>query len=178
MRSYRINTDRLINQLVPHYLGGRRIILFLQSCMQPLNSLNQRWKVWADEKRLEAAMTSQIILLEYYLNHKFNKYLQDRSKRIIISDGIVNGVPLFWQDSEAYNSSWVLYHSIETPIEGQETVSLRYKDEKQANSDASFYVCCPAINPQVITKQELTAMISYHVRRYCIAGKKFNIIYE
>ncbi len=174
MRSYRINTDRLVNQLVPHYLGGRRIILFLQSCLQPLNSLNQRWKLWADEKRLEAAMTSQIILLEHYLNHKFNKYLQDHSKRIVISDGAINGVPLYWQGSEAYGSAWVLYHN----AEGKETEPLRYKDEKQANSDASFYVCCPAINPKVITKQELTAMISYHVRKYCIAGKKFNVIYE
>lgn len=28
MRSYRINTDRIVNQLVPHYLGGRKLILF------------------------------------------------------------------------------------------------------------------------------------------------------
>ena len=38
MRNYRINTDRLVNQLVPHYLGGRKLILFLQAILQPLNS--------------------------------------------------------------------------------------------------------------------------------------------
>ena len=109
MRSYRINTDRLVNQLVPHYLGGRRAILFLQSCLQPLNSLNEKWKTWADEKRLEAAMTSQIILLEYYLNHKFNKYLLDRSKRIVVSDGVVNGVPIFWESGDGHGSDLILY---------------------------------------------------------------------
>lgn len=50
MRSYRINTDRMVNQLVPHYLGGRKLILFLQAILQPLNSLNVKWKEWADEK--------------------------------------------------------------------------------------------------------------------------------
>ena len=70
MRNYRINTDRLVNQLVPHYLGGRKLILFLQAILQPLNSLNIKWKEWADEKRIEAAMTSQVIMMEYFLNHK------------------------------------------------------------------------------------------------------------
>ena len=74
MRSYRINTDRMVNQLVPHYLGGRKLILFLQAILQPLNSLNVKWKEWADEKRIEAAMTSQVIMMEYFLNHKFRKY--------------------------------------------------------------------------------------------------------
>ena len=74
MRSYRINMDRLVNQLVPHYLGGRKLILFLQSILQPLNSLNIGWVTWADEKRIEAAMTSQVIMMEYFLNRKFCKY--------------------------------------------------------------------------------------------------------
>lgn len=175
MRSYRINTDRLINQLVPHYLGGRRAILFLQSCMQPLNSLNEKWKEWADEKRLEAAMTSQIILLEHYLNHKFNKYLLDRTKHIVVSDGIVNGIPIFWESGGGHGADLILYHAKETP---NQNVIFRYKDEKQANSDVSFFICCPNVNPAVITQDELTAMISYYVQKYCIAGKKFIVIYE
>lgn len=93
MRSYRINTDRIVNQLVPHYLGGRKLILFLQAILQPLNSLNIKWKEWADEKRIEAAMTSQVIMMEYFLNHKFRKYFLNTSEHIVISDGAINGVP-------------------------------------------------------------------------------------
>lgn len=174
MRCYRINTDRLINQLVPHYLGGRRFILFLQSLMQPLNTLNIRWKEWADEKRIEAAMTSQVIMLEYYLNRKFNKYLQDRSARIIISDGETNGTPLFWQSAGNNIDAFVLYQEIESEKSGV----LHWKDEKMSNSDVSFSVCCPEINTQLISQDEITAMITYYVCRYCIAGKKFNVIYN
>lgn len=174
MRSYRINMNRLINQLVPHYLGGRRAILFLQSCMQPLNSLNQKWKVWADEKRLEASMTSQVILLEYYLNHKFNKYFLDQSQRIVISEGKDIGVPMYWEGSDEHGPDIALYREEEA---SSQNTSLRYKDELQAGGDVSFIVCCPDIDPSAITQDELTAMISYYVRKYCIAGKKFIVTY-
>lgn len=174
MRSYRINTDRLINQLVPHYLGGRKLILFLQSLMQPLNTLNKTWKEWADEKRIEAAMTSQVIMLEYYLNRKFNKYLRDRSKRIVISDGATNGTPLYWQSAGNSADSLVLYQEIESEDSGV----LRWKDEKMSNNAVSFSVSCPAVNTQLISQAELTAMITYYVSRYRIAGKKFNVIYS
>ena len=61
MRSYRINTDRMVNQLVPHYLGGRKLILFLQAILQPLNSLNVKWKEWADEKRMFLKQNAQTV---------------------------------------------------------------------------------------------------------------------
>lgn len=175
MRSYRINMNRLVNQLVPHYLGGRRIILFLQSCLQPLNSLNKQWKEWADERRLEAAMTSQVILLEHYLNRKFSKYFLDKEQRIFISEGSINGVPIYWDDNDTYDANLVLYHSSENP---RVDVAFRYKNENQANSDVSFTICCPSINTSKISQAEITAMITYQVKKYCIAGKKFNITYE
>ena len=167
MRSYRINTDRLVNQLVPHYLGGRKLILFLQAILQPLNSLNIKWKEWADEKRIEAAMTSQIIMMEYFLNYKFRKYFLDTSEHIVISDGAINGVPIYWEDDNKNI----------TEVSGHPTTPLRWKDEKMPTSDVSFVVSCPAINTKTISQEELTAMITYYVDRYRIAGKKFKVTY-
>ena len=116
MRSYRINTDRMVNQLVPHYLGGRKLILFLQAILQPLNSLNVKWKEWADEKRIEAAMTSQVIMMEYFLNHKFRKYFLDTSEHIVISDGAINGVPIYWEDANKNICELPLYNEGETEV--------------------------------------------------------------
>jgi hypothetical protein len=173
MRDYRINTDRLVNQLVPHYLGGRRIILFLQSLLQPLNTLNKTWKEWADEKRIEAALTSQVIMLEYFLNRKFKKYLTDTSQPIIISDGEVNGTPMYWQSANSVDDV-VLYNASEK----KDTQTFRWKDEKLVSSDVSFIVSCPAVNTEIISETELTAMISYYVEKYRIAGKTFKVIYS
>jgi len=54
---------------------------------------------------------------------------------------------------------------------------LRWKDEKMPTSDVSFVVSCPAINTKAISQEELTAMITYYVDRYRIAGKKFKVTY-
>ena len=135
MRSYRINTDRIVNQLVPHYLGGRKLILFLQAILQPLNSLNIKWKEWADEKRIEAAMTSQVIMMEYFLNHKFRKYFLDTSEHIVISDGAINGVPIYWEDANKNICEFPLYNEGEIEVSGHPTTPLRWKDEKMPTSD-------------------------------------------
>lgn len=60
---YFINFDKTVNQFVPHYLGGRKLILFLQSILVPLQQLNKEFSEWAKEKRIEASMTSQIFKL-------------------------------------------------------------------------------------------------------------------
>lgn len=175
MRSYKIDTDRLVNQLVPHYLGGRKLVLYLQSLLAPLKSLGAMWEEWATNKRIEAAMTSQVIMLEYFLNRKFNTYLLDPSLRIVISDGSTPGVPLYWEKASSNKSDMVLYAKNENASKKQ---ALRWKDEKTATTDYSFVVHCPAINTKKISEEELTAIISYYVDLYRIAGKKFIVKYN
>lgn len=71
---YFINFDKTINQLVPYYIGGRKLILYLQALMSPLRRVNDDFVEYAKETRIEAAMTSQIFKFEWYLNRKFKKY--------------------------------------------------------------------------------------------------------
>lgn len=175
MRSYKIDTDRMVNQLVPHYLGGRKLVLYLQSLLTPLKSLGTVWEEWATNKRIEAAMTSQVIMLEYFLNRKFNTYLLDPSQRIVISDGSTPGVPLYWEKASSHKSDMVLYAKNENASKKQ---ALRWKDEKTATTDYSFVVSCPSVNTKKISEAELTAMISYYVDLYRIAGKKFIVKYN
>lgn len=175
MRSYKIDTDRMVNQLVPHYLGGRKLVLYLQSLLAPLKSLGTVWEEWATNKRIEAAMTSQVIMLEYFLNRKFNTYLLDPSQRIVISDGSTPGVPLYWEKASSNKSDMVLYTKNENASKKQ---ALRWEDEKMTTTDYSFVINCPSINTKKISEEELTAMISYYVDLYRIAGKKFIVKYN
>lgn len=59
---YKLPIDRSVNRLVPHYLSGRRFILFVQSCLYPLQSLNERFRTFARERHIEARMTSQVTI--------------------------------------------------------------------------------------------------------------------
>lgn len=171
MRSHKINVDRLVNQLVPHYLGGRRLILFLQSCLKPLQTANDRWVEWVQEKKVEASLTSQVILMEYYLNKKFKKYFKDQDKRIIISDGTVPGVLIYFQSAGENISKFVLYNE----DENGKKQPFQWQNEKSSSNDVSFIVFCPYVNTNIVTEKELSGMISYVIDKYKVAGKSYRI---
>lgn len=68
-----------------------------------------------------------------------------------------------------------MYNEGETEVSGHPTTPLRWKNEKMPTSDVSFVVSCPAINTKTISQEELTAMITYYVDRYRIAGKNLKL---
>lgn len=171
MRSHKINVDRLVNQLVPHYLGGRRLILFLQSCLKPLQTANDSWVEWVNEKKVEASLTSQIIIMENYLNNKFKKYLQDTSKRITITDGSTPGVQMYWQSAEGNVSTFTLYNENENGTKQ----AFRWQNERSDDGDVSFIVHCPHVDKKKISEEELANMIAYVIDRYKVAGKSYLI---
>ena len=173
MRDYRVDTAKMVNRLLPHYLGGRRLVLFLQSLLKPLDSLNLSWKDEADKFRHEAAMTSQVILLENFLTKKFNKYFKDKTKSVYFFEGSVKGTPLYWEDAGIVNDEFVLRQESES----KETASLQWEDGLMGDGEVSFVVCCPAIDTLLVSEEEITAMLTYYLNRYVIAGKKFKITY-
>lgn len=175
MRSYKINIDKLINQLTPHYLGGRKIILFLQAVLHPLNTLSKKWTEWANITRMEAHMTSQVIMLEYYLHYKFNKYFVDPSERITISDGDSPGIPIYRESIDYKNMTVAIYNQSE---KSKTNPAFHWHNEKMPTSEYSFTINCPKIDNRYISEKEMTAMISYAVKKYCLAGKKFTVIYK
>ena len=104
---YSIYFDKIINQLAPHYLGGRKYILYLQALCKPLQTANDSFSEWADETLIEANMTSQIIKFEWYLNRKFRKYFADKSNSIAIKNGKRNGVAAYWETIMIAASSYI-----------------------------------------------------------------------
>ena len=49
-------------------------------------------------------------MMEYFLNHKFRKYFLDTSEHIVISDGAINGVPIYWEDANKNICEFPLYN--------------------------------------------------------------------
>lgn len=188
---YRINFDKTINQLVPYYLGGRRLILFLQSCIKPLQSTNEDFEDYAKETRIEAAMTSQIFKLEWFLNRKFKKYFCNPDDLIVIKNGEKLGVPVFNQLASDINDNdqFKLWEMTEIK-DGEKTTTLYYSDEKTIGSSHSFLVCVPALNLKkddkgILTDQlvvdgitiaQFTAMVRHWVDKYRISSKTYNVI--
>ena len=180
---YAINFDRTINQLVPYYLGGRRLILFLQSCIKPLQAVNKTFVDWAKETRIEASMTSQIFKLEWFLNRKFSKYFDDPSQRITIKNGEKTGTPIYNQSAQDVLSTeqFILHSKAEN---SSQNAVLYHSNELTENSSYSFIVNCPKLwkSPTSgllrdgISENELLTMIAFYIDKYKISGKTYTII--
>lgn len=170
---YTIDTDRLINQFVPFYIGGRKLILYLQALMSALQDINDLFVEWAWETRIEALMTSQIFKFEWYLNRKFKKYFLDQTHRISIINDVEYGVPIYWEKENKGAGKDLLLH-LESESKG---VPFYYRREETQACPCSFIVFTPVIDENKIAPAKYLFMMNYYINKYRIAGKTFLIKY-
>ena len=168
---YAIIFDKVVNQLIPHYLGGRKLILYLQALMKPLQQLNESFVSYAKETRIEASMTSKIFYFEWYLNRKFSKYFLEGGK-ISLTNGKELGVPFYAQNAAIPIADNPLFYN---ESENRKTVALYYADERTTDSGHSFVVSSPAINTNLITEGQYRAMLKSYIDKYRLAGKTYII---
>lgn len=173
---YLINFDKTINQLVPYYIGGRKLILYLQALISPLGKLNKAFVDYAKETRIEASMTSQIFKFEWYLNRKFCKYFKSGGViSIKNSEGL--GTPIYNESANIDpEQNMLVYHGDESGITKQ--LVLYRSDEKTQESSVSFFVTTPQIDTKLISEQKYIAMLKYVIDKYRIANKTYLIKYE
>ena len=65
-RDYSININKQVNRLVPYYLRGRKMLLFLQGVCAPLGFFNDEetgFNTWAHKSLLDLSMTGQTVTI-------------------------------------------------------------------------------------------------------------------
>lgn len=175
MNRYSINFDRLVNMLVPYFLRNRKYVLFLQSLVSPLQKINSTFVDFTKEKKIEASMTSQVILFTWYLNRKYQKYFVDKNDTIEIEDAIDIGVPIYRKKDPNLTpcTVWNINDNWDSVIGTNEEPKLfYYRQENLTINKASFTVSVPMIN---IPQEEFVPMIANTIKEYKIAGKTFQI---
>lgn len=170
---YKINYNKTINQLLPHYLQGRKLILYLQALMSPLQQLNDSFVIWAKETKIEAAMTSQVFKLEWFLNRKFNSVFANNTQSIVIRNSYANGLPVYYESENmgGYNMS------LHNESEGVNNTSLYYMHEDTANVAYSFVVFVPLPDETKISASVYESQVKYWLDKYKLANKNYKIIY-
>jgi hypothetical protein len=171
---YSISFDKTINQLTPHYIGGRKLILLMQALVSPLKSLNQDFTEYATEKRIETSMTSQILPFTWFLNRKFKKYFQSQAERITIINMATLGVPIYNENADIIQTENL---SLYTEKEGKGN-AFYYQNERTDTNTYSFIVHSPAIDTTLISKQSYLSMLTYWIERYRLAGKTYKIVFD
>lgn len=173
---YNIDFDKTINQLVPFYLRGRKLILYLQAIMTPLRRINDDFVSYAKETRIEAAMTSQIFKLEWYLNRKFSRYFATPG-RISINNSESLGIPIYHSSANILQTDHIHLH-LHSEVTGSDNLVLYRSDEQTESSSTSFIVTTPPIDTKLISEQKYIAMLKYVIDKYRLANKTYTIKYE
>lgn len=166
---YGIGFDRLVGLLLPRWLHGRDTVLFLQSCLRPLQTVADAFREWAYELRIDASMTSQTGRFEWYLSRRLSHCFADPSARIVIESWRPSGSVFYRQDSRAVDR---------TPdpvarLQSEGGSMALYSQEQDPGH--SFIVYVPAAKEGM--KKELVAGLNAAIERYRLANKTYKIVF-
>lgn len=75
MNRYGINIGRLLARLTPRLVRGRKLMDLLTGAFTPIASVHSGFLEWAKGIIVEAKVTSQMAVLERYLNARLGSYL-------------------------------------------------------------------------------------------------------
>lgn len=172
---YNLSTNKLVNMLVPHFLRGRKHVLWIQSITSPLQTLNDKFTSYAKEKKLDAAMTSQVMWFEWYLNHKFSSFFIDPKDNIVIEGSSDVGVPLYHENATP-SQPFVIWgededYSVVTDM-GEKPKALYFQTSITRNKTCSFNVLVPKVT---IEPEKFMPMISAIINTYRLAGKTYKV---
>lgn len=146
--------------------------------MRPLKTLNDIFVAWAKEKRIEATMTSQIIMLEWFLTRKFKEYFVDHSQTIQVVESKPTGIPFYNEDAKGVQTYEHVLLMRQSEKDSKGTVVLRGEHESVVTANVSFLVRCPKLKLDQEGKEEFLNMLRYWIDRYRIANKTYNIFIE
>jgi len=176
MDRYRLFTDKLANMLVPVFIRGRSHVLWIQSLISPLNTINNEFQAFRVEKAIEASATSQVKYFEWYLDRRFSRYFLDSDNHIKIVHYVDLGVPIFndgeigeienyiWDESE--EADWLAGPADEMPK------PIYFEHESLTQIGANFKVVVPELN---IPFADLSKMMSAEINKYVLGGRTYTI---
>lgn len=87
---YDIDNAKVIGRVLPFYIRGRKISVFLYAIAYPLVTLHETFKEWALQKKIEASITSQTLTMEWYLTYLFKDRFEDETASFRITDNFLD----------------------------------------------------------------------------------------
>lgn len=71
---YTVSSKTLVSELVPYFLRGTKLMQFLTAICSPLDSVNKVFQNWCRNTLVDAATTSQIIVLKWSMKERLKQY--------------------------------------------------------------------------------------------------------
>lgn len=79
VQRYTVSSKALVGRLVPFFLRGKKVLQFLAAISAPLDSVNITFRKWCRNTLVDAATTSQIIVLKWSMKEKLGQYFANEN---------------------------------------------------------------------------------------------------
>jgi hypothetical protein len=177
---YELAISKTVSRLIPSFLREPKFFHWMSALSFPLVYVNNQFKSFAETKKVEAAMSSQTMLLEGYLNDSFYSYFPNPEvDQIEIVHG-VEAARASFSSAEIPPSNppfstghMVLLNNGETSPNGTSpAIFFDYENEEELPED--FRLILPiSLTGDVRFEREVTAMLN----KYIIDTKTYDIVY-
>lgn len=175
-----LGLDRTVSRLIPSFLRNPKMYQWLRALLFPLELINEEFKLFAALKKRESLMSSQVDVLEAYLNELYSSNFTDPSETIQIVHGIEEAQGTYY-DTETppvnppyLDGHMVVYSEGETPDVGKESPFIFYDYEEFGTLPEDFRLLVPS---SVENNEAVTRGITSTVDNYVIDMKKYDVVY-
>lgn len=180
VQRYTVDSRTLVGQIVPFFLRGKRMLQFLSAISSPLDSVNKVFQTWAQNTLIDAATTSQIIVLKWALKNKLVNYLKNTNDEFEFDTyDRSNYATLYENQSEQLDYPEV--KKIYMPEDNQDKlddgiaeVILRNKDEIVSESN-EVLIIAPQHNSK-ISDNQYTKKIRQCIEPYIVYDVEYKIV--
>ena len=175
----KIDNSRIIARLLPYWLRGKKVFLFLKAILHPLVPVHTSFIEWAKDKYIKAHITSQKQSLEWYLNYRLKNHFANVTLSFEILYDTCSIENVIFTESEKdlrREHTAPIYFNDEESKVGE--MILRQKGEvKEATVTGNIYA--PAITPTSNYstedyRREITSIVNQFITNF----KKYNVIIE
>ena len=132
MLNPKINFPNLVKQLLPNHKRQPGRLGLLESLLNPLTGIFSAFNTWREETRRIIKINNQVIVLEKYLQYKYNnEFIRVRTYDDLLSDVALR------QESDIYRLTMGLYQEMvfcDIPLRGEVS---------EAFGDADYIVSIP-----------------------------------
>ena len=186
---YAVDNQKLVSRLLPYFLRGKKILLFLLSIISPIESLHFNWRKWALAKTIEASASTQPVVFRWYLKKMLQPYMANPNDEFRIGVGEAEYYLYIFEDDADFNkyTNFGYYWLFENLADKNDIVNrhidnageenwilIKERGENTDDTEAAVTISAPS-HISTISDSDYVRMIKQCVEKYLVYDIQYEI---
>lgn len=178
---YSISSSTLIGQIMPFFIHGKRIMHFMAAICSPLDRVNKAFKDWAAKTLVDAATTSQVIVLKWSLKNKLSDYITDENSTFVFfTEGRSNYTTLCEDQHEQSNLTSIkqiyMPESVDDNSLGDDVDKVVLRNREEISDESNVITIVAPQHNSKVTDDEYIQKVKQCVEPYLAYGVDYKIV--